>query len=41
VIIAATRLAASSAAFALFNMTSATMRQRQVPDKLLGWVIGN
>jgi len=38
VIIAAAMLAASSAAFALFNMTSATMRQRQVPDHLLGRV---
>jgi MFS family permease len=38
VIIAAAMLAASSAAFALFNMTSATMRQRQVPDQLLGRV---
>jgi predicted MFS family arabinose efflux permease len=37
-IIAAAMLAASSAAFALFNMTSATMRQRQVPDQLLGRV---
>ena len=38
VIIAAAMLAASSAAFALFNMTSATMRQRQLPDQLLGRV---
>jgi predicted MFS family arabinose efflux permease len=36
VIIAATMLAASSAAFALFNMTAVTMRQRLVPDHLLG-----
>jgi predicted MFS family arabinose efflux permease len=38
VIIAAVMLAASSAAFALFNMTAVTMRQRQVPDDLLGRV---
>ena len=36
VTIAAAMLAASSAAFALFNMTAITMRQRQVPDHLLG-----
>lgn len=36
VIVAAAMLAASSAAFALFNMTAVTMRQRQVPDHLLG-----
>jgi predicted MFS family arabinose efflux permease len=36
VIIAAAMLAAGSAAFALFNMTAVTMRQRQVPDNLLG-----
>jgi len=36
VIIAAAMLAASSAAFALFNMTAITMRQRHVPDHLLG-----
>jgi predicted MFS family arabinose efflux permease len=36
VIIAAAVLAASSAAFALFNMTAVTMRQRLVPDHLLG-----
>jgi MFS family permease len=36
VIIAAAMLAASSAAFALFNMTAVTMRQRLVPDHLLG-----
>ena len=36
VIVAAAMLAASSAAFALFNMTAVTMRQRQVPDNLLG-----
>jgi Transmembrane secretion effector len=36
VIIAAAMLAAGSAAFALFNMTAVTMRQRQVPDGLLG-----
>jgi predicted MFS family arabinose efflux permease len=38
VIIAAPMLAASSAAFALFNMTAVTMRQRRVPDRLLGRV---
>lgn len=38
VIIAAAMLAASSAAFALFNMTAVTMRQRRVPDSLLGRV---
>lgn len=38
VIVAAVMLAASSAAFALFGMTSVTMRQRQVPDDLLGRV---
>jgi len=36
VVIAAAMLAVSSAAFALFNMTAVTMRQRQVPDHLLG-----
>jgi len=36
VVIAAAMLAASSAAFALLNMTAVTMRQRQVPDHLLG-----
>jgi MFS family permease len=36
VIIAAAMIAASSAAFALFNMTAVTMRQRLVPDHLLG-----
>lgn len=36
VIIAAAMLAASSAAWALFAMTAVTMRQRQVPDNLLG-----
>jgi predicted MFS family arabinose efflux permease len=36
VVIAAAMLAASSAAFALFNLTAVTMRQRQVPDNLLG-----
>lgn len=36
VIVAAAMLAASSAAFALFNMTSVTLRQRRVPDGLLG-----
>lgn len=40
VIVAAAMLAASSAAFALLNMTAATMRQRQVPDGLLGRVSG-
>jgi predicted MFS family arabinose efflux permease len=38
VIVAAAMLAASSAAFALFNMISVTMRQRRVPDGLLGRV---
>jgi predicted MFS family arabinose efflux permease len=38
VIIAATMLAASSAAFALANMTAVSMRQRRVPDSLLGRV---
>lgn len=36
VVIAAAMLAASSSAFALLNMTAVTMRQRQVPDYLLG-----
>jgi MFS family permease len=36
VIIAAAMLAASSAACVLFDMTAVTMRQRQVPDHLLG-----
>ena len=36
VIIAAAMLAASSAACVLFDMTAITMRQRQVPDNLLG-----
>jgi MFS family permease len=40
VFIAAVMLAASSAAFALFNMTAVTMRQRRVPDVLLGRVSG-
>jgi MFS family permease len=38
VIIAALLMMVSSAAFALFNMTVTTMRQRQVPDALLGRV---
>ena len=38
VIAAASMLAASSAAFALFNIVAVTMRQRQVPDSLLGRV---
>ena len=38
VIVAAAMLFASSAAWALFNMTAVTMRQRQVPDSLLGRV---
>jgi predicted MFS family arabinose efflux permease len=38
VLVAAPMLAASSAAFALFNMTAVTMRQRRVPDGLLGRV---
>jgi MFS family permease len=36
VIVAAVMLFASSAAWALFNMTAVTMRQRQVPAGLLG-----
>jgi predicted MFS family arabinose efflux permease len=36
VITAAAMLAASSAAWVLFDMTAVTMRQRQVPDNLLG-----
>jgi predicted MFS family arabinose efflux permease len=36
VIIAAAMLAVSSAAWVLFDMTAITMRQRQVPDNLLG-----
>lgn len=36
VIAAAVMLFASSAAWAVFNMTSVTMRQRQVPARLLG-----
>jgi MFS family permease len=36
VITAAAMLAASSAAWVLFDMTAITMRQRQVPDNLLG-----
>jgi MFS family permease len=38
VIISAAMLFASSAAWALLNMTAVTMRQRQVPDELLGRV---
>jgi MFS family permease len=38
VIIAASMLAASSGAWALFSITSTTMRQRLVPDRLLGRV---
>jgi predicted MFS family arabinose efflux permease len=38
VFVAAVMLFASSAAWALFNMTSVTMRQRQVPDRMLGRV---
>ena|SRR5690242_5789626 len=38
VIIAAAMLFASSAAWALFNMTAVTLRQRQVPNPLLGRV---
>lgn len=38
VIVAAAMLAVSSAAFAMFNMTAVTMRQRQVPDGMLGRV---
>jgi hypothetical protein len=40
VITAAAMIFASSAAFALFNMTAVTMRQRQVPAALLGRVTG-
>jgi MFS family permease len=36
VVIAALMLAVSSAAFAIFNMTAVTMRQRMVPAELLG-----
>jgi len=36
VVVAAVMMAASSAAWALFNVTSATMRQRAVPAGLLG-----
>ena len=39
-ITAATMLFASSAAFAMFNITAVTMRQRQVPAALLGRVSG-
>jgi hypothetical protein len=35
VVVAASMLFASSGAWALFNMTAVTMRQRQVPDRLL------
>jgi hypothetical protein len=38
VIVAAVMLFASSAAWALFNLTVVTMRQRQVPAALLGRV---
>lgn len=38
VIVAAAMLLVSSAAFALFNMTAVTMRQRLVPSRLLGRV---
>ena len=38
VVLAAIMLAASSAAFALFNITAVTMRQRAVPSGLLGRV---
>jgi predicted MFS family arabinose efflux permease len=38
VVISALMLFASSGAWALFNMTAVTMRQRQVPDGLLGRV---
>jgi MFS family permease len=40
VVIAAILQVFSSAAFALFNMTALTMRQRQVPEALLGRVSG-
>jgi predicted MFS family arabinose efflux permease len=38
VIVAALLQVPSSGAFALFNVTAVTMRQRQVPDALLGRV---
>jgi len=38
VLVAALMLAASSGAWALFDMTATTMRQRLVPDRLLGRV---
>jgi predicted MFS family arabinose efflux permease len=38
VVLAASMLFASSGAWALFNMTAVTMRQRQVPDGFLGRV---
>jgi MFS family permease len=38
IVVAAVMLAAGSAAFALFNMVAVTMRQRLVPDALLGRV---
>jgi len=38
VFVAAAMLLASSAAFALFNMTAVTMRQRLIPAELLGRV---
>ena len=37
-VVAAAMLFASSAAWALFNMTAVTMRQRQVPARMLGRV---
>jgi hypothetical protein len=37
-VVAAAMLFASSAAWALFNMTAVTMRQRQVPPRMLGRV---
>jgi predicted MFS family arabinose efflux permease len=40
VVVAAILQVFSSGAFALFNMTALTMRQRQVPDELLGRVSG-
>jgi MFS family permease len=40
VVVAAVMLFASSGAFALFNITAVTMRQRQVPTAMLGRVSG-
>jgi len=40
IVVAAVMLFASSGAFALFNITAVTMRQRQVPAGMLGRVSG-